>query len=204
MLGLARRCRASALIFSIFSPGSFSIIDCESTVIPGYSICWQRPVGPSDSDTGLSQTLYLSSHNPFRRPCHTTLTSYHPAAGGDSYLAGEAGVPAQTKGSIFIVPKKDGGQRPVINLKMLNYHVKSEHFKMEILHTVKSLPKKEDCMTKVDLKDAFFMVPMVSTLQLVWNRLTLPANTWWDLAITAVIGEMPCWMRPSQGGGCDL
>ena len=72
-------------------------------------------------------------------------------------------VPAQTKGfysSIFMVPKKDGGQRPVINLKRLNYHVKSEHFKMESLHTVKSLLQKEDWMTKVDLKDAFFMVPI--------------------------------------------
>ena len=53
------------------------------------SICWQSqpvslqlksgdqgPVGPSDSDTGLSHTLCLSSQNPFRRPCHTTLTSH--------------------------------------------------------------------------------------------------------------------------------
>jgi len=58
------------------------------------------------------------------------------------------------------LPKKYGGQRPVINLKRLNYHVKSEHFKMEILHTVKSLLQKEDWITKVDLKDAFFMVPI--------------------------------------------
>ena len=38
--------------------------------------------------------------------------------------------------------------------------MKSEHFKMETLHTVKSLLQKEDWMTKVDLKDAFFMVPI--------------------------------------------
>jgi len=36
---------------------------------------------------------------------------------------------------------------------------KSKHFKMENLHTVKSLLQKEDWMIKVDLKDAFFMVP---------------------------------------------
>jgi len=52
------------------------------------------------------------------------------------------------------------GQRPVITLKRLNSHVKSEHFKMESLHTVKSLLQKGDWMTKIDLKDAFFMVPI--------------------------------------------
>ena len=41
--------------------------------------------------------------------------------------------------NMFIIPKKDGGQRPVINLKYLNKHVKSEHFKMEGLHTIKAL-----------------------------------------------------------------
>jgi len=35
----------------------------------------------------------------------------------------------------------------------------SKHFKKENLHTVKSFLQKEDWMIKVDLKDAFFMVP---------------------------------------------
>ena len=46
--------------------------------------------------------------------------------------------------NMFIVPKKDGGQRPVINLKHLNKSVKSEHFKMEGLHTVKALLRRSD------------------------------------------------------------
>jgi len=72
-------------------------------------------------------------------------------------------VPTSQKGfysNMFMVPKKDGGQRPVINLKALNTYVKTEHFKMEGLHTVKALLQKEDWMTKIDLKDAFFMIPM--------------------------------------------
>jgi len=47
-------------------------------------------------------------------------------------------IPSPVKGfysNMFIV---DGGQRPAINLKYLNKHVKSEHFKMEGLHTVSS------------------------------------------------------------------
>ncbi|MCG8624878.1 MAG: hypothetical protein MJE68_23125, partial [Proteobacteria bacterium] len=33
--------------------------------------------------------------------------------------------------NVFPVPKKDGGQRPAINLKKLNEYVHTEHFKME-------------------------------------------------------------------------
>ena len=56
-------------------------------------------------------------------------------------------LPVTTKGyysNMFILPKKDGGQRPVINLKSLNKYVKSEHFKMEGLHTVKAPLQKSD------------------------------------------------------------
>ena len=70
-------------------------------------------------------------------------------------------VPASTKGfysNMFMVPKEDGGQRPVINLKHLNKFVESEHFKMEGLHTVKAFIQKNDWLAEVDLKDAFFMI----------------------------------------------
>ena len=39
---------------------------------------------------------------------------------------------------IFLVEKKDGGQRPVVNLKCLNRYVKTEH-KMEGLHLLPDL-----------------------------------------------------------------
>ena len=61
---------------------------------------------------------------------------------------------------IFLVPKKDGGQRPVINLKSLNKFVYTEHFKMEGIHILKDLLKAGDWMAKVDLKDAYFTVPI--------------------------------------------
>ena len=57
--------------------------------------------------------------------------------------------------NLFLVPKKDGGQCPVINLKALNRFVQKEHFKMEDIHTVKDLLRREDWLAKVDLKDAF-------------------------------------------------
>ena len=62
--------------------------------------------------------------------------------------------------NLFLVPKKDGGQCPVINLKALNRFVQKEHFKMEGIHTVKDLLRQGDWLAKVDLKDAFFAVPI--------------------------------------------
>ena len=44
--------------------------------------------------------------------------------------------------SLFLVPKKGGVQRPVVNLKPLNQFLPYEHFKMEGIHMVKYLSKK--------------------------------------------------------------
>ena len=67
--------------------------------------------------------------------------------------------------NLFLVPKKEGGMRPVINLKGLNHFVKLEHFKMEGLHLLSTMVKPGDWFTKVDLKDAYFHVPIHQTHQ---------------------------------------
>jgi hypothetical protein len=36
--------------------------------------------------------------------------------------------------TFFIVPKKDGGLRPILNLKPLNVYMEKSHFKMETLN----------------------------------------------------------------------
>jgi len=62
--------------------------------------------------------------------------------------------------NLFLVPKKDGGQRPVINLKALNQYVQKQHFKIEGIHNLKDLLQPRDWLAKVDLKDAFFTIPI--------------------------------------------
>ena len=77
---------------------------------------------------------------------------------------------------IFLREKKDGTFRPVFNLKSLNAHIPYEHFKMETLEMLKNLIQPGDWMIKIDLKDAYFSVPMaVETqrfLQFQWNGKT--------------------------------
>ena len=57
-------------------------------------------------------------------------------------------------------PKSDGSWCPVINLKALNKHVITRHFKMESIKTVKGLMMKGDWLLKLDLKDAYLAVPI--------------------------------------------
>jgi hypothetical protein len=38
--------------------------------------------------------------------------------------------------SMFVIPKKNGGSRPVFNLKKLNNYIQASHFKMETLQEV--------------------------------------------------------------------
>ena len=62
--------------------------------------------------------------------------------------------------SNFLREKKNGKFCTIINLKDLNYFVKQVHFKMEGIRTVKQLMTEGCYMASLDLKDAYFCVPM--------------------------------------------
>ena len=62
--------------------------------------------------------------------------------------------------SLFLREKKDGSQRPILNLKNLNKYIPYIHFKMENLKNVKNIIKVNDWMVKLDLKDAYFTLPL--------------------------------------------
>ena len=62
--------------------------------------------------------------------------------------------------TLFLVLKKEGQNRPVVNIRPLNRFVKAEHFKMEGMHIVRNLLQEGDWMTRLDLKDAYFAIPV--------------------------------------------
>ena len=59
---------------------------------------------------------------------------------------------------LYLVPKKEGTYRPVIDLSSLNRFVPHVHFQTEGLHCLKIVLRKGDPMTSIDLKDAYFSV----------------------------------------------
>ncbi|KAG1252706.1 hypothetical protein G6F68_011662 [Rhizopus microsporus] len=62
--------------------------------------------------------------------------------------------------SIFVIPKKNGGIRPVFNLKRLNQYLDPPPFKMETIREVAHLLRKNDYLVSVDLSDAFLHIPV--------------------------------------------
>lgn len=74
---------------------------------------------------------------------------------------------------IFIRPKKDGSHRLILNLKSLNEHIEHLHFKMETLKFAITCVKKDVWFASVDLKDAYYSVPIHSSsrpfLRFIWN-----------------------------------
>jgi len=61
----------------------------------------------------------------------------------------------------FLVPKKDGGIRPILNLKPFNAgFVKKQGFKMETLQAILPTLPLGCWMASLDLKDAYFHVPI--------------------------------------------
>lgn len=61
---------------------------------------------------------------------------------------------------LFLVPKKDGSRRPVINLRSLNMLIRKQKFKMEGAKVIRELLRKDDWFASIDLKDAYLSVPV--------------------------------------------
>ena len=58
----------------------------------------------------------------------------------------------------FLVPKKDGGYRPILNLKFFNLNVCKTSFKMETLHSIIAIMHRHQWVASMDLEDVFFHV----------------------------------------------
>lgn len=62
--------------------------------------------------------------------------------------------------TFFLVPKKNGKMRPVINLRPLNIYLRKTHFKMDTFVKVLNLVKPKDWAISLDLSDAYLHIPI--------------------------------------------
>nr|XP_055040043.1 uncharacterized protein LOC129427314 [Misgurnus anguillicaudatus] len=58
----------------------------------------------------------------------------------------------------FLIPKRGGGLRPILDLRSLNKHLRTYKFKMLTLKTLCQFIRPNDWCTSVDLKDAYFHI----------------------------------------------
>ena len=66
---------------------------------------------------------------------------------------------------IFLRPKRDSTHRMILDLSRLNKHLEYHHFKMEGLKTVKDLVTPGCYMSTIDIKDAYYSVPIHKSYQ---------------------------------------
>ncbi len=68
--------------------------------------------------------------------------------------------PSQTKSGFysryFVVPKKDGGLQPILDLRRLNIALRTSKFKMLTVKSILSQIQPNDWFVTIDLKDAYF------------------------------------------------
>ena len=62
--------------------------------------------------------------------------------------------------NVFTRNKKDGGKRMILNLKQFNTHITYRHFKMESINQVIDIVRPNVYMASIDLKDAFYSIPI--------------------------------------------
>ena len=83
--------------------------------------------------------------------------------------------------TFFVVPKKDGGLRPILNLRQLNTHLIIPHFKMETLRSIMKSLVPGDWAFSVDLTDAYLHLCGSSTVsevsQVLCTRNSLPVQS---------------------------
>jgi hypothetical protein len=67
--------------------------------------------------------------------------------------------------NIFLRKKKDGTYRMILNLKEYNKSIEKHHFKMDTLLSAINLVRQNCYMASVDLRDAYYTIPISKDYQ---------------------------------------
>ncbi|KAG1167109.1 hypothetical protein G6F71_009602 [Rhizopus microsporus] len=69
--------------------------------------------------------------------------------------------------NLFTIQEKDK-IRPILDCKRTNAFIQCQHFKMEGVPVLREIIETDDYMTKIDLKDAYTVVPIsVETISVI-------------------------------------
>ena len=94
--------------------------------------------------------------------------------------------------NIFLVPKKDGCYRLILNLKPLNKFLKYQKLKMDNIENLIKMLRPLDWLSSVDIKSAYLYIPMSRSyfpfLQFRWkNRLFFYNSLPFSIAIGPIL-----------------
>ena len=70
--------------------------------------------------------------------------------------------PSQIVSGIFLLPKKDGTNRFILDLKIFNEFVTHHRFKMNSLHIIIKLVTPTCFMASIYMKDVYYSIPLKS------------------------------------------
>ena len=88
-------------------------------------------------------------------------------------IQGSSAYPGDHFSDLFTRSKSDGSLRVILNLKKLNKFAATEHFKMDTLQNVVNMIRPNAYFASIDLKDAFYSVPIhvhsQKYLKFVWK-----------------------------------
>jgi hypothetical protein len=99
--------------------------------------------------------------------------------------------------SMLVIPKKNGGIRPVFNLKKLNQYLEAPLFMMETIREVSQMIRPNDYLVSIDLSDIFLHVALHPDsrrfLWLKWkNQVYQYCTTPFDLASSPFVFTKVC------------
>ncbi len=91
---------------------------------------------------------------------------------------------------LFLVPKKNGKLRPVINLKKLNKSLVIPRFTMETTSTLATSMLPDEWATSIDLTDAYFHVPILPAFR-KWMRIVVDGKMYQFKALPFGLSTAP-------------
>ena len=125
---------------------------------PGHFICSKRV-----RDTILEGSSAKGSSRTGDNAQNTGIVNRSEDYGNDgqrSHKKTGASIPRSIPEQYSAGKKEGWGKSPLYKLKSSNKFIPCKHFKMEDLHCLKYLLQENDFLCKIDLKDAYFLVPL--------------------------------------------